>query len=260
MSPRIRQGFRKRYHQRPPLVRHGDECDLEAVPRVTRDLALVRALRPADHRHAGGRRRPGSSPRAGRASRGSRRCRRTSRRGACVSGRRLGHSAASSAATIAAAAPAGARSNAAARSRARAVERSGGASSASVRSARSASRPTITIRPSEPATASSHSVVLAQDQARNAEPGRLPLDATGVGDHRGGMELEGERCPVALRIDQPDRPATARCPRARAPAGSRDGSPGPPADRAGRRDQAGAAHACSAAGCRFSARWTVANR
>ena len=117
---------------------------------------------------------------------------------------------------MASAAPAGGTSSVAARSAARDAVAPGslGASRARAAVAAARSSPTTTIRPSEPATASTHSVVAAQDEARDAEPGRLALDAARIGEDGRGVELERQRRPVALRLDDADVRAGRSAPRA----------------------------------------------
>ena len=41
-----------------------------------------------------------------------------------------------------------------------------------------------------------------QDQARDAEPGRLALDAAGIGEDGGGMQLQRQRRGVARGFDR----------------------------------------------------------
>ena len=135
------------------------------------------------------------------------------------------------------------------------------AASSSASATRARSSPTTTIEPPESATASTHSVVAAQDEARHAEPGRLALDAARVGQDGRGVELEGERRPVALRLDDADPAAglDARPPRRQR--ASPDGARARPADPAARRSPPGSRpRRAIASGLRFSARWTVAKR
>ena len=50
---------------------------------------------------------------------------------------------------------------------------------------------------------------LAEHQAGNPEPGRLPLNTPGISDDGGCMELQRERRSVALGLDDPDIRPTA---------------------------------------------------
>ena len=118
-------------------------------------------------------------------------------------------------------APAGARSRSAARRSASAGASAGGASRAS---SRRGARP---IEPHDHHPALGFGDGLdplgrpAQDQARDAEPGGLALDAARIGEHGRRVELEGERGPVALRLDdlhagpEDDPGGVERRPRAR---------------------------------------------
>ena len=71
---------------------------------------------------------------------------------------------------------------------------------------------------------------VAQDQARHAEPGRLALDAARVGQDGRRVELERERRPVALRLDDAD----ARAERGSRPRRARRRVPGWSARTTGR--------------------------
>ena len=121
--------------------------------------------------------------------------------------------------------------------------------------------PTTTIRPPDAGDRLDPLGRVAQDQARDAEPGRLALDAAGVGQDRRGVELERERRPVALRLDdadvRPQRDARRRSSATPRPRMERQDRPVAPGAASRPRS---AAQARIAAGSRFSARWTVANR